>query len=518
MAEEKLIKAVSDFPNSIHSLSVAIREHDTNLLRNLQVCFPACVYSYDRTTHQVEVMPLVKQAFFQGEWHFLNRQPYKTTVRSIQCGGYTIDFPLYIGDTGWVIASDRDTALIKGNQTPSTVVLEKSRKQETLEDYYQQSPSQRTIHSYSDGFFIPDNWGRWDSHRFKDDVAVSIADSVYIGASIDTPDEDDSISPKQEGKSYEDKPTSSVVIQKSGGAYLLSSTKKDENGHTKNARVCSINSKAEMSAVSYSESNPISSSIYVDSSTGVVIRRDNPNTKRHCIATMLEDGIEFRLVDAVKKKSVDISFIDGQLHVSTSDAINILSLGDVNVKSKKNAYVTAEEARVVASKTASVAAETITAAAEKKVHVAGGEQVSVASGDSINISGGNKINVTTGAAIDIVAASDINIMAKKIGGSIIVSALSKDAEIGIVTEGENSNIALQSEGIGSQINISTKGEDSNIFVDAEKGDVVIGANTNATISAEKINLNGNVDILGELKINDTPVNTKQHEGENFWGF
>ena len=513
MAEEKgkaeKIAHESDFPNAIHSLEVAIRQHDINLLRNLQICFPACIYSYDRHTHKAKVMPLVKQGFFQGEWYYINRQTYEVTVHSIHCGGFTIDFPLYVGDTGWVISSDRETMLVKAQQSPSTVVLEGDRTTKCLEDYYQQVQKQNTLHSFADGFFIPDNWGRWENYRYKDNLGISLADAFYLGASIDTEDEDRSMDAqyRQQGKSYEDKSSSSIVIQRSGGTYLLSSSKKDEKGNTKNAKIAVVDGSAEISVADHTEGNPYSSSIKMDTENGIAIRQDNNKDQVHFIASVDKGKLTARLTDVKRKQFVSLTFSQGVLDISTTDAINVMAQGNVNIKSAKDAYIAAENARVVAKENASVAADTVSASAAKNINIAAGEK--------INIAGGKKLNVTSGRGIDIVTLSDVKVMAKGKGASVVVSTLSKDSQVGLVTKGSNSVIALQSEGAESQINVHAQGEKSSISIDAEGGDVTVAGDNNVNIVSKQIDLTGHVSITEGLDLNGIPVRYDAASGH--WG-
>ena len=167
-------QTIVDVQNAENDLRLAIQAHTLGMMRSLQICFPACVYSYNRKKHTVEVMPLVKQAFYNGRWHFLRRKPFEVAIRNIQCGGFTIDFPVYVGDTGWVFSSDRDTLLLKETGALTNSVLEGDRPIPIVEDEYQQVPYEPILHTFSRGFFIPDNWGKWETHRYKDNSAWSI--------------------------------------------------------------------------------------------------------------------------------------------------------------------------------------------------------------------------------------------------------------------------------------------------------------------------------------------------------
>ena len=66
MIDDGSPRTISDFPMAENDLRLAMEAFNLGMMRSLQICFPACVYSYDRSTHIAEVMPLVKQAFYNG--------------------------------------------------------------------------------------------------------------------------------------------------------------------------------------------------------------------------------------------------------------------------------------------------------------------------------------------------------------------------------------------------------------------------------------------------------------------
>lgn len=510
--EENSLETINENPNSVSDLRVALRQFSEGIKRDIQICFPACIYSYDRTTHTALVMPLVKRAFFTGgEWVYLRRTTFQTTVRNIQAGGFTIDFPLFIGDTGWVFSSDRDTSLIKREGALTESVLAGDRKINVVEDSYQQKPVTFALHTLSFGFFIPDNWGRWETHRFKDWPGVSIGNALYIGSSIDTEDADEV--GEQKGDEYEKKTTSSVVLQKGGGAYLLSSThiksdNKEDKDLNRTSKVSVVGDTVEIAVSDMSEETPIDASVTIGTDSGIVIRQDNPKDKLNFIASVQEDQFTMRLMDVENKKTVSLSFENGQFDIHTSDAVNIFSQKDVNIKGAEHAYVSATDARVVAAETASVAAKTVSASAE----------------ETINLAAGRKINLTAPDEVNIITASNVSILAKKKEANISIATKSKDATINIKSEGENAKIGLMTESKGATIDVSTSGEGSDISVRAATANVNVKANEKAVVSATSIMLEGKVKISGECIIDGkTTVQGKQlkasyveHPGGQAW--
>lgn len=480
MIDDKAPLTISDFPMAPNDLRVAMLAFGEGLMRSMRICFPCCVYSFDRTSHRAVVMPLVKQAFYNGEWVYLRRKTFETTVRNIQAGGFTIDFPLYIGDTGWVFASDRDTMLLKRDGGLTNSVLEGSREISLIEDSYQQKPNTPILNSQAHGFFLPDNWGKWENHRFKDWPGVSIGDALYIGSSIDTEDEDEAGG--QKGDAYEQKTTSSVVLQKGGGAYLLSSTKTkpdDAQGRCRTSKVSVVGDTVEIAVSDMTEETPIDASVTIGTESGIVIRQDNPKDKLSFVASVQEDQFTVRLMDIEKNKAVSMTFENGQLDIHTTDSVNVFSQNDVNIKGAEHAYVSAKDARVVAEENASVAAKTVSASAE----------------ETINLAAGKKINLTAPDEVNIVTASNVNVLAKKKGANIQVKTLSKEANVEIITEGSDSGIWLRSTGENSLISLRSFGEGSNIGVDADKGEVGVNAQS-VSVNGSEVSLNGTVTVNG----------------------
>lgn len=106
--------------------------------RRFESCIPAVVDSYDRTKHEAVVRPAINMLLTTGEQ--VERAKVNVTVWRMMFGGYLIDLPLSAGDTGWLIASDRDTSNFKESSTP-------------------EPPNTYETHKYTAGFFMPDSFG-----------------------------------------------------------------------------------------------------------------------------------------------------------------------------------------------------------------------------------------------------------------------------------------------------------------------------------------------------------------------
>lgn len=110
-----------------------------NILRNFALSFevmiPANVVSYDRAKNIVTVQPAINRVNTANE--SIKRALLILPVFNPAGMGVGINFPLQKGDTGWVIACDRNA---------ETFI-------ETLE---QSDPHTLDAHRYAFGFFIPD--------------------------------------------------------------------------------------------------------------------------------------------------------------------------------------------------------------------------------------------------------------------------------------------------------------------------------------------------------------------------
>ena len=110
-----------------------------NLMRHfaldLESAIPAVVISYDREKNLVTCRPAINRVTVEDE----SVERAEITVNCLNpCGnGIGINFPLREGDTGWIIAADRDTQNFTDTLAPC-------------------NPASGVLHRYAFGFFIPD--------------------------------------------------------------------------------------------------------------------------------------------------------------------------------------------------------------------------------------------------------------------------------------------------------------------------------------------------------------------------
>lgn len=126
----------------------------------LNVCLPAAVEKVDENG-DVFVIPLVNQVLMNGTSR--ERLIVKTTLLNQQHGGFYLHAPVFKGETGWLIAADRDTTEVKKKNAS---ILEGEIPEITTPsgrlgdvNHGPQDPQTIFMHMFSHGFFLPDKWG-----------------------------------------------------------------------------------------------------------------------------------------------------------------------------------------------------------------------------------------------------------------------------------------------------------------------------------------------------------------------
>lgn len=128
------------------------------MLLDLETVMPAIVIEYDRNKHVALVQPLVKRVDVMG--NTLDLPQMYVTVKRTYSGDFLIDVPLHPNDTGWVIASSRDTSLVKSKNPDSKGDFEGT-----------DVPNTSSLHKYIYGYFLPDRWG--DAYMPKEEADKS---------------------------------------------------------------------------------------------------------------------------------------------------------------------------------------------------------------------------------------------------------------------------------------------------------------------------------------------------------
>lgn len=152
-AKKQLVKVGARISEKV-SIGAALSKFASSIRNGIDACIPVVVRSYDRKTHTAVVAPLVKDVDQSAAIPVqTNPSEFKTSVLRLSCGTFLVDIPLNVGDTGWVIASDKDSTIVKSAVTIGSSDIKNQPKP--------QSPGTLATHKHAFGFFIPDAWGEF---------------------------------------------------------------------------------------------------------------------------------------------------------------------------------------------------------------------------------------------------------------------------------------------------------------------------------------------------------------------
>ena len=134
---EEITKTIPAYnPADVNTLDGLNNVLQDKILMNMEKVLPGIVQSYDRNTNRATIQPAITGIASQGQK--IAREPLiNIPVFSMAGGGIVLSFPLKQGDTGWLIAADRNIAIFKQN-------LEES------------APNDYRKHTFQDSFFLPD--------------------------------------------------------------------------------------------------------------------------------------------------------------------------------------------------------------------------------------------------------------------------------------------------------------------------------------------------------------------------
>jgi hypothetical protein len=132
---------------------------------NFECAIPAMIKAV-YADHTADALPLMNIMSSTAE---INRAVIRVTTLWNFHGGFEVWQPLNIGDTGWLIAADRNTDLIKQYNCGDD---------ETKNMGPQNANNDKNLHKYRWGFFIPDRWDVQD--RQKREVPKSLQHCFYV--------------------------------------------------------------------------------------------------------------------------------------------------------------------------------------------------------------------------------------------------------------------------------------------------------------------------------------------------
>ena len=149
-----------------------------NFKVNLNVCVPAIVTKVNEDkTRMVTVQPIPNRKF-RTESGLVDIKRGEVTVPCMTFihGGYILSSPLFVGDTGWLIAGDRDAIeALKKNSTIPQKDKSDNKGPQSIESY--------SVNEFDFGFFIPDSWANLPEtyEKLKDNFSFGTADGkTYV--------------------------------------------------------------------------------------------------------------------------------------------------------------------------------------------------------------------------------------------------------------------------------------------------------------------------------------------------
>ena len=129
-------------------------------------CIPAVVVQREDERGLIRVLPIAK-TMMQTKDKLIgeNKKPLWVRPFKIFHGGFHIHTPLFIGDTGYLIAIDRDCmTAIQKNEKP----VEEDGNLDELKEKNTSNPDDLTPQRYNYGFFLPCSWVLNDGELLKE--------------------------------------------------------------------------------------------------------------------------------------------------------------------------------------------------------------------------------------------------------------------------------------------------------------------------------------------------------------
>lgn len=151
------------------SFSAAIEHLCEHIRQGIESCIPAQFVEYDNRDKGLAVVsPLVKFPYVSGNKTVWKERPQFTVrVLRVKSGGFWFEMPLKKGDTGWIIAADRDTSFAISRN--ANVDESKNTKENGGGP---QEYSNFNKLKYSFGFFLPDGYCNLHSKEGHEDSSI----------------------------------------------------------------------------------------------------------------------------------------------------------------------------------------------------------------------------------------------------------------------------------------------------------------------------------------------------------
>lgn len=134
----------------------------SELLHQFQIqieqCIPCIVTKYNEEDCNVSVQPLPQRAINTDEGLIYKDRPIIPSVPILRFlhGGFSINSPVFVGDTGYLIASDRSCYLAQ-KENSTALFSDDNQKKKNKGSF---PPDDLSLGQYSSGFFLPCSWSK----------------------------------------------------------------------------------------------------------------------------------------------------------------------------------------------------------------------------------------------------------------------------------------------------------------------------------------------------------------------
>lgn len=139
----------------------------SELLHQFQIqieqCIPCIVTEYNKENCTVSVQPLPQRAINTEEGLTYKDRPIIPSVPILRFlhGGFSINSPIFVGDTGYLIASDRSCSAVQAKN--STMLFSDDNQKDKNKGSF--PPDDLSLGQYTSGFFLPCSWSKEGNHN-----------------------------------------------------------------------------------------------------------------------------------------------------------------------------------------------------------------------------------------------------------------------------------------------------------------------------------------------------------------
>lgn len=129
----------------------------------LESCIPCIVTEYSPNENTVSVQPIPQRVIDTDNGIVHKDRPVIPSVPILRFlhGGFSISSPIFVGDTGYLIASDRSCSSAQ-KENSATLFSDDNQKEKNKGSL---PPDDLSLGQYTSGFFLPCSWSKEGNHN-----------------------------------------------------------------------------------------------------------------------------------------------------------------------------------------------------------------------------------------------------------------------------------------------------------------------------------------------------------------